>query len=428
MDTTNTSVETEMNTTIVSNAITILGRSTLQTLLNATDNATVLPPTKCVGLSQRVPIVSVVSFVLGVIGNILAICVIFRSRKRRRLGVFHRLVVTLAFTDLFGIITTSPVVFAAFSGKVCLKTSESLCNYMAFMMIFAGLATVLIVGAMALDRYFAVLHPFKYNSVKKDFIVNLVISGIWLFSVLMSVLPIMGLGENVVHYPKSWCFYNFFGDRVEDKIYGYLYSILGLGIICLTAIMNLLVIVGIISGRRSVSRRGSISNKKSRSRKDISMSVFLVAIVLVFAVCWAPFMIRLIINQSRTVKRNNKADLNALILASWNQVLDPWVYLLFRHEMLKRFVHLVEKSRGGSALRRLVSLTGSFRSTSSGSEMTQNTESRQVQIDSCVGEEMSSKNGRKTETTDVSDERKPMTTDVSDERMIQDKVSISDEV
>lgn len=140
------------------------------------------------------------------------------------------------------------------------------------------------------------------------------------------------------------------------------------------------------------------------------------------------FQIRLIINQSRTVKRNNKADLNALILASWNQVLDPWVYLLFRHEMLKRFVHLVEKSRGGSALRRLVSLTGSFRSTSSGSEMTQNTESRQVQIDSCVGEEMSSKNGRKTETTDVSDERKPMTTDVSDERMIQDKVSISDEV
>ncbi|XP_076112709.1 prostaglandin E2 receptor EP2 subtype-like isoform X2 [Mytilus galloprovincialis] len=424
-----------MNT---SNAFITLGRSTLQTLLNATDNATVLPSTKGVRLSPRVPVVSVVSFVLGVIGNILAICVIFRSRKRHRLSVFHRLVVTLAFTDLFGIITTSPVVFAVFSGKVSLKTSESLCNYMAFMMIFAGLATVLIVGAMALDRYFAVLLPFKYKSVKKVFIVNLVISGIWLFSLLLSALPLIGVGENVVHYPWSWCFYNFFGDRVEDKIYGYLYSILGLGIICLTAIMNLLVIVGIISGR-SVSRRGSISNKKSRSRKDISMSVFLVAIVLVFAVCWAPFMIRLIINQSRTVKRNNKADLNALILASWNQVLDPWVYLLFRHEMLKRFVHLVEKSRGGSALRRLVSLTGSFRSTSSGSEMTQNTESRQVQIDSCVGEEMSSKNGRKTETTDVSDERKPMTTDVSDERkpmttdvsderMIQDKVSISDEV
>ncbi|VDI51594.1 Hypothetical predicted protein [Mytilus galloprovincialis] len=187
-----------MNT---SNAFITLGRSTLQTLLNATDNATVLPSTKGVRLSPRVPVVSVVSFVLGVIGNILAICVIFRSRKRHRLSVFHRLVVTLAFTDLFGIITTSPVVFAVFSGKVSLKTSESLCNYMAFMMIFAGLATVLIVGAMALDRYFAVLLPFKYKSVKKVFIVNLVISGIWLFSLLLSALPLIGVGENVVHYP-----------------------------------------------------------------------------------------------------------------------------------------------------------------------------------------------------------------------------------
>ncbi|XP_052060730.1 thromboxane A2 receptor-like [Mytilus californianus] len=365
MVTANTSIETKMNTT---NASIVLGRSTLLTLLNSTDNATVLPPTKSVGLRPRVPVLSVVSFVLGVIGNILAICVVFRSKERRSLGVFHRFVVALAFTDLFGIITTSPVVFAVFSRNVSLKTSESLCNYMAYMMIFAGLATVLVVGAMAFDRYLAVLHPFKYKSVKKNFIVNMVISGIWLFSVLMAALPLFGLGVNVVHYPDSWCFFNFFGDRVEDKIYGYLYSVLGLGIICLTAIMNLRVIAGIISGRRSVSRRGNISNKKSRSRKDIFISVFLVAIFLVFAICWTPFMVRITINQSRTIPKDQRTDLIALILASWNQVLDPWVYLLFRHEMLQRFVHLIEKSRGGSVLRRLLNFTGSFRSTSSSSD------------------------------------------------------------
>ncbi|CAC5378417.1 PTGER4 [Mytilus coruscus] len=354
-----------MNTT---NDFITMGRSTLLTLLNSTDNATVLPPTKSVGLRPRVPVLSVVSFVLGVIGNILAICVVFRSKERRSLAVFHRFVVALAFTDLFGIITTSPVVFAVFSRKVSLRTSESLCNYMAYMMIFAGLATVLVVGAMAFDRYLAVLHPFKYRSVKKNLIVNMVISGIWLFSVLIAALPLFGLGVNVVHSPDSWCFFNFFGDRVEDKIYGYLYSVLGLGIICLTAMMNLRVIAGIISGRRSVSRRGSISNKKSRYRKDIFISVFLVAIFLVFAICWTPFMVRIIINQSRTVSEDQRADFTALLLATWNQVLDPWVYLLFRHEMLKRFVHLIEKSRGGSVLRRLLSFTGSFRSTSSSSD------------------------------------------------------------
>ncbi|XP_071172868.1 thromboxane A2 receptor-like isoform X2 [Mytilus edulis] len=395
---------------------------------NTTENGTTSRLGKGVGWIPRIPPMSVVSFTLGVIGNILAVCVLFRTKKRHRWGVFYRFVIALAFTDLFGLITTTPVVFAVFSGKLRLWESVPLCHYMAFMMIFAGLATVLLVGAMALDRYFAIIHPFKYNTIDRYTIVNCSIFGIWSFSVLIAVLPVFGLGENVVHFPTSWCFFNFFGHEVEDQIYGYFYSVLGLFTIFVTAILNCRVIIGIISGRRSAARRGSITSKKSRSRKDIFITFFLVAIFLVFTICWAPFMIRLIINQSRTVKRNNKADLNALILASWNQVLDPWVYLLFRHEMLKRFVHLVEKSRGGSALRRLVSLTGSFRSTSSGSEMTQNTESRQVQIDSCVGEEMSSKNGRKTETTDVSDERKPMTTDVSDDRMIQDKVSISDEV
>ncbi|XP_052061848.1 prostaglandin E2 receptor EP4 subtype-like, partial [Mytilus californianus] len=358
---------------------------------------------------------------LGVIGNILAICVLFRSKKRHRWGVFYRFVIALAFTDLFGIITTSPVVFVVFSGKASLKASVSLCHYMAFMMIFAGLATVLLVGAMALDRYFAIIHPFKYSVVDRYTIVNFVIFGIWLVSVLIALLPVFGLGENVVHYPFSWCFFNFFGHQVEDQIYGYFYCVLGLGTICVTAVLNCRVIAGLISARRSTARRGSITSKNSRSRKDIFITIFLVAIFLVFNICWAPFMIRLIINQSGTVPQDRKADVFALILASWNQVLDPRIYLLFRHEMLKRFVHLITKSRGGSALRRLVSFTGSFResfrSTSSGSEMTQATESRQMQIDSCVGEELSFKNESKTKTTDF-----------NDKRMIQDNVSISDEV
>ncbi|XP_052061849.1 thromboxane A2 receptor-like [Mytilus californianus] len=204
---------------------------------------------------------------------------------------------------------------------------------MAFMMIFAGLATVLLVGAMALDRYFAIIHPFKYNAVDRNTIVKFVIFGIWFFSIFIALLPVVGLGEYVVHYPFSWCFFNFFGHKVEDQIYGYFYCVLGLGIIC----------------------------------------------------------IRLIINQSRTVSKDKKADMLVLVLASWNQVLDPWIYLLFRHEMLKRFAHLIAKSRGGSALRRLVSFKGSCRSTSSGSETTHDTQSRQVQMDSFVGEELSSK-------------------------------------
>ncbi|CAG2250215.1 unnamed protein product [Mytilus edulis] len=78
--------------------------------------------------------------------------------------------------------------------------------------------------------------------------------------------------------------------------------------------------------------------------KDISIAIFLIMIVIVFTVCWAPFMIRIIINQSHSFPRNEKADILSLILASWNQVLDPWVYLLFRGNTLTRLIHYIKKS------------------------------------------------------------------------------------
>ncbi|XP_052062032.1 prostaglandin E2 receptor EP4 subtype-like [Mytilus californianus] len=384
------------------------GLSTLFNLItlessNATDNVTMLPS---LGQRPHVPVFSILLFMLGVVGNILAIGVIIQSKKQHKWAVFHRLVIALALTDLIGILTTSPVVFAFFAGKVDLRTDDSLCHYMAFMMIFAGLATVLLVCAMALDRYLAVLHPLKYFTFHSYNFVNVVIFLIWLFSLIMAILPLFGISKSVAYFPYSWCFFNFFSNRVVDKIYTYFYAILGLAAICMTALMNICVIVGFIYGRRSISRRVSTANKE-RSRKDMYTTVFLVAIFLVFTICWTPFMVRIIINQSRLVPENKKADLIALFLASCNQVLDPWVYLLFRQEMIKRFVNFIENSRVGVALRRFASSTGRVKRKSLGRKMNiKDTHVRsfaQIQKDKCIEVNKSSEDNINTETDNLID-------------------------
>jgi hypothetical protein len=63
------------------------------------------------------------------------------------------------------------------------------------------------------------------------------------------------------------------------------------GIIIMTAILNILVIIGLTHGKRSHTRRGSISSRSTRARTDIYITVFLVAIFVTFAMCWAPFMV-----------------------------------------------------------------------------------------------------------------------------------------
>ncbi|XP_063428863.1 histamine H2 receptor-like [Mytilus trossulus] len=315
-------------------------------------------------LAKPSPIPSAVTFTLGVTGNIIAIFFLFKASKSHKWNVFYRFVTALAMTDLFGILTTSPVAFAVYDNDLVWVGGQPLCHYLSFMLTFAGVATVVFVGAMALDRYLAITFPFKYSQWNKDTIVNIIIVGIWIGSVLVACLPLVGLGHNIKQFPGTWCFFNFFGNTIEDQIFSYFYASIGLGVILMTAILNILVIVALTHGKRSHARRGSISSKSARARTDIYITVFLVAIFATFAICWTPFMIRIIINSTGVIKIDRRTDLITLRLATLNQILDPWVYILFRREVLVKITKFIRKRkrRKGSFLVRLASFTSSFKS------------------------------------------------------------------
>jgi len=68
------------------------------------------------------------------------------------------------------------------------------------------------------------------------------------------------------------------------------------------------------------------------------------------------------INSTGSVRINRAADLMTLRLATLNQILDPWVYILFRREALAKLSAFIRKRRNGSLLTRLASITSSFRS------------------------------------------------------------------
>ena len=55
------------------------------------------------------------------------------------------------------------------------------------------------------------------------------------------------------------------------------------------------------------------------------------------------FQIRILINQINQSQVDVKADLHALRLASFNQILDPWIYILFRKELFIRTFDCLRK-------------------------------------------------------------------------------------
>lgn len=282
-------------------------------------------------------------FVCGVLGNLLAIFVLVRTSKRHKWKNFYRLVGALSITDLFGILASTPLVLVNYLNNFEWVGGQPTCDYFAFILIFAGLTTIFFISFMSLERFLAVCCPYFYKRNISEQRVNTITALLYLLSITIAVLPILGFGENVNHFPGSWCFFNFHGQSTLQYIYSYLYASTGIVLIFMTAAFNIILIVTLareIRRKDLQERKCSVNSASSRRRRrnDIYLMVFLSAILIVFGICYSPLMVRVVLNQSTWTQLCESCDLLAIRLASFNQILDPWVYILLRRENIICFV------------------------------------------------------------------------------------------
>ena len=253
---------------------------------NDTSNSTV---TLDYGIRPHVSsFVPATMFAAGVFGNSLALFVLSRSPKEQRRTVFYRLVAALAFTDLFGTVATSPVTLLVYSNKLKWIGGQSLCDYFAVMLIFAGLATVFIVCAMAFDKFMALKHPYIYHAKINYKQATYIVLVIWLAATFIALLPIMGFGKTVKQYPGSWCFFEIHGDSAKEKGFAVLYSILGILIIFTITILNIILISTLCHMKKTAPHS---VNARYVIQCEVQMVIFLLGVTMVFSVCYAPLMV-----------------------------------------------------------------------------------------------------------------------------------------
>ena len=246
--------------------------------------------------NPKVFILLATMFASGVFGNILAIIVLARSSRDHKQTVFYRLVGALACTDLFGTCAVSPVTLLVYTQKITIIQGTALCNYSGFMFIFAGCATIFIIGAMAIDRYLAIRCPFTYEKHMRVGKAKYVIIGLWGFAAFMGCLPIVGLGEIVVQFPRTWCFFTFTSASITNKVFAYSYCAIGLLVISVTAISNVFVTLTLLKMRRKFRKTLNTCSTK-RTDSELQMMVLLLGVVVIFSVCWCPFLVGIFIYQ-----------------------------------------------------------------------------------------------------------------------------------
>ncbi|KAK3089074.1 hypothetical protein FSP39_000573 [Pinctada imbricata] len=294
-------------------------------------------------ISESSVINSGIMFGLGVFGNVLALIVLATSPKQQRRTIFYRLVAGLTTTDLVGIILLTPVVFIVYTQKKWVGGSY-MCDYFGYCMMFFGFATMLIVCTMSIERVLCIKHPFIYTtrlSVKHATIFLLIC---WLLAAFISALPLLGFGNIVRKWPNTWCFINYYTEVPVHKAFNYLYGILALTFISVTVCCNFTVIYTILRSRKQQTllkgRNGNTRkyNGKAKQYAECQMLILLVGITIVFSTCYAPLMVRIIMNQTDLVEKNLRTDLLLIRFASYNQIIDPWVYILLRREVVWKVI------------------------------------------------------------------------------------------
>ncbi|KAM9789540.1 prostaglandin E receptor 4 (subtype EP4) c [Neosynchiropus ocellatus] len=327
-------------------------------------NQSGFPPLR---LESRSLVTSATMFAVGVVGNLIAIVVLCISKKEQKETTFYTLVCGMAITDLLGTCFTSPVVIATYVASRW-PGGPLLCHFFSFSMLFFGSAGMSILCAMAVERYLAINRAYFYSQHVDRSLARFALLLTYLANTVLGVMPSFGFGRHVRHFPGTWCFLDWRAADPLGACYSLLYGGVMLVLIAVTVLCNLAVCrsllgmnqrTGIVRAElceQGGSRRRFLRLPSVASAAEIQMFWLLIFMTIVFLVCSIPLVVRIFVNQlydpayiSAGGQPDYRSDLLAIRFASFNPILDPWVYILCRKnlllkgcEQLKRTVSVVK--------------------------------------------------------------------------------------
>ncbi|XP_063148601.1 prostaglandin E2 receptor EP1 subtype [Candoia aspera] len=297
--------------------------------------------------SASSPAAPIFSMTLGAVSNIVALVILVQSYtrfRRRSKATFLLFASSLVITDLAGHVIPGSFVlqlYATQRGWAAMDPSRALCQFFGASMVFFGLCPLFLGFMMAVERCMGITRPLLHAAVVTPGRTKLSLLGLWTTALAIALMPLFSFGSYVVQAPDTWCFIKVRGAEAWPEIvFALLFSFLGLASLVASLVCNtfsgLILVRARLRGQRKCGRRRAKAH-------DIEMVVQLVGIMMVSCICWSPLLVIVILSVS-----NSQAALNydqllflGVRLASWNQILDPWVYILLRRAVLRKLLALL---------------------------------------------------------------------------------------
>ncbi|XP_052801963.1 orexin receptor type 2-like isoform X2 [Mya arenaria] len=287
----------------------------------------------------------IVVFLVGLVGNVLVCCVIWKNRSMRT--VTNIFIVNLAIADVAVIVMCLPLTLLVditetwFLGTVICKINQ-------FTMTTSIAVSVLTLTAISVERWYAICHPLRFHSTVRR--ARVIILVIWLLSSCVA-LPETIAAEEVRQWNESVLFASCYPVRLglTGLMIWQICLIIGLYVlpICLmgftyTHIAYVLYTCGIpgepTTQRPMLGSSSSENEDQLDARKKAAKMLF--AIVLLFALCFLPNHLLNILRYAGALDNVENAKTFALVahLAIFlNSCLNPIIYNFMSDKFRKAF-------------------------------------------------------------------------------------------
>ncbi|XP_028260286.1 thromboxane A2 receptor isoform X4 [Parambassis ranga] len=276
---------------------------------------------------------------LGLTSNLIAFIVLLKSFQRvqsRSRSFFLIFLGGLVVTDFMGLLVTGSIVISFYITQFSWPDIDPychFCNFMGMSMVFYGLSPLLLGATMAIERFIGINRPFaRSTSMPKSRTVSMVLM-VWLIAGCIALLPLVGLGSYHLQMPGSWCFFNISSEGY-DMAFSLIFSLVGLISIAVSFLLNTVSVITLI--------RVCCGQDRSQRRRDheVEMMVQLILIMLIASICWCPLLIYVLMSVVTATSVWSENLLFCIRMATWNQIFDPWIYIIFQLSRLRRVKNL----------------------------------------------------------------------------------------
>ncbi|XP_009683943.2 neuromedin-U receptor 2 [Struthio camelus] len=237
-------------------------------------------------------LVYILIFVVGVVGNFLVCLVIIKHRNMKTPTNYY--LFSLAVSDLLVLLFGMPLEIYEMWSNYPFLFGPVGCYFKTVLFETVCFASILSVTTVSVERYVAILHPFraKLESTRKRALRTIIV--LWVLSVLFALPNTSTHGIMWQYFPNGtlvpgsatctvirpmWIY------NCIVQITSLLFYVLPMGVMSV-----LYYLMGLrLKGDKSLEVEEMAVNVQRPSRKSVTKMLFV--LVMIFAVCWAPFHI-----------------------------------------------------------------------------------------------------------------------------------------